>query len=233
MKLYALLLKELEEHKGFAALLLGGTLLLEAYAVIRLPEHLGGLFVAVLPFWGLLLLVPARFVQSSTLERRGQTHHLLHALPVPRWVPVACKVLALGAIGSAALGVALGSLLVIHGRMQGVLSMPGFPQVDGMSVVGFVGLGTAAGVGLLLGAAVAFEGVRGSVRRYRWLGSAGFLVGAFLAFFLFLPDGLRLFISYPILGTGFGRSFFAYALTCGLISGLFGLVLVEHYSEVS
>jgi len=228
----ALVHKEVEEQRGFWALLLGGSVLLEAYAAIRVPEHMGAALVAFLPLWGILLLIPFRFAQSMAMERRGQTMHLLHSLPVSLSVPLVSKLAVFLVGGIVTTGVALGGIYLVYGQVESVLRFPGVPQVSGEQVLAFSGLGTMSAMVLLTGVTTASEGVRTSLHRLRWLGAGAFLLGTFLAYVFLLSDGVQVFTAAPIFGDGMGHSFFAYTFSFGLCWGAIGVFLFQRCSEV-
>ena len=228
----ALLGKEISESRAFFALMLGATLLLEGYAVVRSPEHLGAALLAFIPLWMVVFLVPFRLSHTMSLERRGQTHHLLYSLPIPAFSGLLCKVLAQLGAGMAVAGVALAGIHIVYGQLEGTLRFPGFPQVSGEAVTAFSGLGMAATTMLFLGVAVAVEGIRASLSRLRWLAIGSFLLVAFIAYVALMPDGLRLFHSAGLLGEGLGRAYFAYSSFAGLMFLGIGLALTEAFGEV-
>ena len=228
----ALLGKEISESWTFLALMLGGTILLEGYAALRASEHIGAALLAFIPLWAIVFLIPVRFTHSMSLERRGQTLHLLYSLPFPAFAPVFCKVFALLVFGSLTVCVALAGIHTVYGQVQEVLRFPGFPQVSGEAVAMFSGLGTVVTMVLFLGVAVAVDGLRVSLKRFQWLGTAAFLLAAAIAYLVLLPDGLRLFHSAALLGEGLGRAYFAYSLCFGLSFLGIGLALTEAFGEI-
>jgi ABC-type transport system involved in multi-copper enzyme maturation permease subunit len=182
MMAWTLYLKEMKENRITFAFLILATLCAGVYGVVEttgmgLRPHSAA---AALPYLTLVVL-PFLMLHSFAQEFKGQTHYLLLALPVPRWVIALCKVAAFLSVGTAVCLMTTVATHIVYLKILAMAQSPGsyifMPVVTGGTLWLFVGGGYLSALLLLMGIVCLIAGVHLLVPRLHGLTATVVFVG--------------------------------------------------------
>ena len=255
--LMALYLKELKDHRNLCFFLLIATVSLDFYAFFEIDggfedsasirNHVTQLIVLLcvsLPVFASTLIPPFMLARSFSSEWKAETYHLAFSLPIRKgWIAFS-KWLAVLTIGVVLFTVSTLGGLLVYWKIAGAFAEVNYTKVSTLDFW-FVGGGWYLSVLLLLlGIVSCLEGLKFSVKRWRRLVSAGFLVFCF--YFLmrvmrpaiealsFLGEYQIAFIDLDgaVSYQGVNLSWFAFPLLCGSLLLFLGLYLFDRYVEI-
>ncbi len=95
----ALYIKEIKDVRGVFCILGIGTLVLQGWVLLAVETQMIALFLSGLPLWAIMFALPFLLASSFNGEWRGNTNHLLFALPIRAGVMGLCKFAAILSIG--------------------------------------------------------------------------------------------------------------------------------------
>jgi hypothetical protein len=246
--LLTLYLKELKEHRTFAALSLVVTICIQVvvFAKIDLPPGPGDMvlgFLAAISVGLPPLIAPFFLAHIYNAEWKGNTHYLTLSLPIPRWYIRLSKWGAVLSLSGFLYVIACGGLYILYLWIAGHLETKVYPI--GFADFWVVAITWWVSISLLtLGLITAMEGLRSAIKRFRTVLAGGFL-GICLLTFARLMDPASEALQflgayrYEIIGPGglislreIALSGHAFAAVYGLLMLALGLYLFNRFSEI-
>lgn len=226
----ALFVKEVKDVRGAFCAFAIGTLVLQGWVLLAVENQTIGIFLSWLPVWGVLFVSPFMLASSFKGEWRGNTNHLLFALPVRTGLTALCKCAAMLSFGLALIAIAgTGIYLVAQRETQSVL----FQLMNQVEVTPAGVFETAMGfiascLVLSLGVVTAMEGVKFSAARLRGLAAAASLVISAFIYLTLAGDFMNAAQGY----LSSAAALMVYTLLVGLVFLLIGMFLFEKFVEI-
>lgn len=229
-KFFALYVKEVKDVRGAFCALAVGTLVLQGWVLLGVENQTIGLFLSWLPVWAVLFVSPFMLATSFKGEWRGNTNHLLFALPFRAGLTALCKCAAMLSFGLALFAIAgTGIYLIAQRETQSVLfQLMNQVEVTPAGVFEYAMGFFASCLVLSLGVVTVMEGVKFSVARLRGLAAAASLVTSAVIYLTLAGDFMYAAQGYL---TAAG-ALMVYTLLVGLVFLLIGMFLFEKFVEI-
>ena len=187
----------------------------------------------------LVFSLPFLLAHAFNTEWRSETHYQMFALPVPQYIVILAKIVAVvskGIVGVSS-GLVIGSLYLWIGRKVGFLdSTIELLSVPRVALV--IGLIFVTSMIFILGVVTGMEGMKFSVKRYRGLAAAGFFILSMFLYIQLFQKGKEFFefsgeisISVPAPFT-IDLAPFIFTILMGVLFMIIGLVVYEKRAEI-
>ena len=226
----ALYIKEIKDVRGVFCILGIGTLVLQGWVLLAVETQMIALFLSGLPLWAIMFALPFLLASSFNGEWRGNTNHLLFALPIRAGVMGLCKFAAILSIGLLLFAIAGTGVYFVDSRapQEAVSQILSTFGVTPAAVSGYAAGFFASFVLLSLGVVTAMEGVKYTASRLRGLAAAASFVSCaviYLTMAGYFVVAMREYLST-------GEALMAYTVLAGLVFLLIGLFLFEKFVEI-
>ena len=226
----ALYVKEARDVRGAFCALAAGTLVLQGWVLLAVENQTIGLFLSWLPVWAVLFVSPFMLASSFRGEWRGNTNHLLFALPVRTGLTALCKCAAMLSFGLALFAIAGTGIFLVAQREPLSVVFQIMNQIDVTPVgvfetaMGFM----ASCLVLSLGVVTTMEGVKYTAARLRGFAAAASLVLCAVIYLTLAGDFMDAAQGY----LSAAAALMAFTFLAGLVFLLIGTLLFEKFVEI-